>query len=73
MQAGASAASESPQAHTQFVLASLLYSGNKGSSLVMWDPVSASTLELEPWFPALGETGMDWPLPVAGHLGPTRS
>lgn len=57
MQAGASAASESPQAHTQFVLASLLYSGSKGSSLVMWDPVSASTRESEPWFPGWGKQG----------------
>lgn len=55
IQAGASAASERPQAHTQVVLASLLYS--KGRSLVMWDPVSASTLESEPWFPGWGKQG----------------
>lgn len=73
MQAGASAASESPQTHTQFVLASFLYSGSKGSSL---DNVGSSLsfhTRVRTLVPSLGETGMDWPLPVAEHLGPTRS
>lgn len=73
MQAGASAASESPQAHTQFVLASLLYSASNGSSL--GDVGSSLSLHtrVRTLAPRPGETGMDWLLPVAGQLGPTRS
>ena len=52
MHAGASAASESPQAHTQFVLTSLLYSGSVESSLSLHTRVR--TLAPRP-----GETGMD--------------